>query len=72
VTGVIVGLMQEQIGVFAEQMQGQHLYILRYLVSIFSNLVSMLITILGLLGYSNEYQVTVAVFCNKAPLHHTI
>jgi hypothetical protein len=65
VTGVIVGLIQEQTGVFTEQMQGQHLYILGYLMSIFGNLVSMLIATLGLLGYSNGYRTTVAVICNK-------
>jgi hypothetical protein len=45
-------------------MQGQHLYILRYLVSIFNNLESILIVTLGLLGYSNGYQTTVAMIHN--------
>jgi hypothetical protein len=49
VIGVIVGLMQRQIGVFAEWMQGWYLYILGYSASVFSNSVSILITMLGLL-----------------------
>jgi hypothetical protein len=64
VIGVIVGLIQGWTGVFAEWMQGQHLYILGYLVSVFGNLVSMLITMLGLSGYSNGYQAIVAMICN--------
>jgi hypothetical protein len=71
VTGVIAGLIQRRIGVFAEWMQGRHLYVLRYLVSVFSNSVSMLIATLGLLGHSNRYRATVAVIRNKlirAPL----
>jgi hypothetical protein len=46
-------------------MQGQHLYILGYLASVFGNSVSMLITTLGLSGYSNGYQTTVVTACNK-------
>jgi hypothetical protein len=65
-TGVIAGLMQEQTGVFAEWMQGWHLYVLRYSVSVFSNLVSMLITTLGLSGYSNRYRATVAIIRNTS------
>jgi hypothetical protein len=65
VIGVIAGLMQEWTGVFAEWMQGLHLYILGYLASIFSNSVSMLIATLGLSGYSNRYQATVTVICNN-------
>jgi len=65
VIGIIARLIQGRIGVFAEQMQGQNLYILGYSVSVFSNLASMLITILVLLGYSNEYQTTVAVIYNS-------
>jgi hypothetical protein len=64
VIGVIAGLIQGQTGVFAEWMKGQHLYILRYLESVFSNLVSMLIMILILLGHSNRYRATVAVIHN--------
>jgi hypothetical protein len=56
--------MQRWTGVFAEQMQGWHLYVLGYLVSIFSNLVSMLIVALDLSDYYNGYQATVAVVCN--------
>jgi hypothetical protein len=65
VTEVIAGQMQGQIGVFAERMQGQHLYVLRYSASVFSNSVSMLIMTLGLSGHSNEYQATVAMIHNK-------
>jgi hypothetical protein len=65
VTGVIVGLMQGRTGVFAEWMQGQHLYVLEYLARVFSNSVSMLITMLGLSGHSNGYQATVAMICNS-------
>jgi hypothetical protein len=61
VTGVIAGLMQGQIEVFAKQMQGWHLYVLGYSASVFSNSVSMLIATLGLLGHNNGYQATVAV-----------
>ena len=64
VTRVAVGLMQGQTGVFAEQMQGRLLYILRYSASIFSNSVSILIAMLGLSGYSNGYRATVAVARN--------
>ena len=62
--GVTAGLMQERTGVFAEQMQGQHLYVLGYLASVFDNLVSMLIAMLGLSGHSNGYRATVAVARN--------
>jgi hypothetical protein len=65
VTGVIAGLMQGQTGVFAEWMQGWHLYVLRYLASVFGNSVSMLIVILGLSDHSNGYQATVAVIRNS-------
>jgi hypothetical protein len=41
------------------------LYILGYLVSIFSNLMSMLIVTLGLSGHSNEYQAIVAMIPNS-------
>jgi hypothetical protein len=64
VTRVIAGLMQGRTGVFAERMQRWHLYILGYLASIFDNSVSMLIATLGLSGYSNGYQATVAVARN--------
>jgi hypothetical protein len=62
--GVTAGLMQGRIGVFAEWIQGRHLYILGYLASVFGNSVSMLIMTLGLSGYSNGYQATVAVARN--------
>ena len=62
--GVTVGLMQGQTGVFAEWMQGQHLYVLRYSVSVFGNLVSMLIVMLSLLGHSNRYRATIAIAHN--------
>jgi hypothetical protein len=65
VTGVIVGLMQRQTGVFAEQMQERHLYVLGYSVSVFGNSVSMLIATLDLLGYNNRYRATVAVIYNS-------
>jgi hypothetical protein len=65
VIGVITGLIQGRTGVFAERMQGQHLYILGYSVSVFSNSVSMLIVTLGLSGYSNRYRTTVAVIYNN-------
>jgi hypothetical protein len=65
VTVVIAGLMQGQTGVFAERMQGQHLYVLEYSASVFGNSVSMLITTLGLSGYNNRYQATVAVIYNN-------
>jgi hypothetical protein len=55
VTGVIAGLMQGRTGVFAEWMQGRHLYVLGYLASVFGNSVSMFIVTLGLSGYSNGY-----------------
>jgi len=64
VTGIIAGLMQGWTGVFAEQMQEWHLYILRYSASIFGNSVSILIVMLGLLGHSNEYWATIAVIHN--------
>ena len=64
VTWVTAGLMQGQTGVFAERMQGQHLYVLGYLASVFGNSVSMLIAMLGLLGHSNGYRTTVAVARN--------
>jgi hypothetical protein len=74
VTGVIAGLIQGRTGVFAERMQGRHLYILGYSASIFGNSVCMLIATLGLSGHSNGYQATVAVICNtwaeRTP-HHT-
>jgi hypothetical protein len=41
------------------------LYVFRYLVSVFSNLVSILITTLGLSGHSNRYRTTVAVIYNR-------
>ena len=63
-TWVTAGLMQGWTGVFAEQMQGWYLYVLGYLVSVFGNLVSMLIVALGLSGHSNGYQATVAVARN--------
>jgi hypothetical protein len=65
VIGVITGLIQGQIGVFAKQMQGQYLYILGYSASVFSNSVSMLIVMLDLSGHSNGYQATVAVIHNN-------
>jgi len=65
VTGVIVGLMQRQTGIFAEQMQERHLYVLGYSVSVFGNSVSMLIATLDLLGYNNRYRATVAVIYNS-------
>jgi hypothetical protein len=64
VTGVIAELMQGRTGVFAERMQGWYLYVLGYLVSVFGNLVSILIATLGLLGHSNGYRATVAVIHN--------
>jgi hypothetical protein len=63
-TGVIAGLIQRQIGVFVKWMQGQHLYVLGYLASIFDNSVSMLIITLGLSGHSNGYRATVAMIRN--------
>ena len=57
-TGVAAGLMQGRTGVFAERMQGQHLYILGYSASVFGNSVSMLIATLGLSGHSNGYRAT--------------
>jgi hypothetical protein len=65
VTGVIAGLMQGQTEVFAERMQGRHLYVLGYSASVFGNSVSMLIATLGLSGHSNEYRATVAVIRNN-------
>ena len=62
--GVTVGLMQGQTGVFAERIQGQHLYVLGYSASVFGNSASMLIAMLGLLGNSNGYQATIAVARN--------
>src|SRR5580692_9379225 len=62
--GVAAGLMQGRTGVFAERMQGRHLYVLRYSASVFSNSVSMLIATLGLSGHSNGYRATVAVVRN--------
>jgi hypothetical protein len=56
--------MQERTEVFTEQIQGWYLNVLRYLKSVFSNSVSMLITTLGLLGHSNRYRATVAVARN--------
>jgi hypothetical protein len=64
VTEVIAGLMQGRTEVFAERMQEQHLYVLRYSASIFGNSVSVLIATLGLSGHSNMYWATVAVICN--------
>ena len=46
-------------------MQGWHLYVFEYSVSVFSNSVSMLIVTLGLLGYSNSYQATVTMAHNN-------
>ena len=46
-------------------MQEWHLYVLGYSVSVFSNSVSILIVMLGLLGYSNEYWATVAIARNN-------
>jgi hypothetical protein len=66
---VIAGLMQGRTGVFAEQMQGRYLYVLRYSASVFSNSVSMLIATLSLSGHNNGYQATVAIVHNrKVPL----
>jgi hypothetical protein len=62
--GVTAGLMQGWTVVSVEWMQGWHLYVLRYSVSVFGNSVSMLIIMLGLLGYSNGYQTTVAMTHN--------
>jgi hypothetical protein len=67
-TGVIAGLMQGRTGVFAERMQGRHLYVLGYSASVFGNSVSMLIATLGLSGHSNGYRATVAVIRNRLPL----
>ena len=63
--GIAAGLMQGRIGVFAERMQGRHLYILGYSASVFGNSVSMLIATLGLSGHSNGYQATVAMARNR-------
>ena len=57
--------MQGQTGVFAERMQGRHLYVLGYSVSVFGNSASMLIAMLGLSGHINGYQTTVAVARNN-------
>jgi len=65
VTGVIIELMQGQIEVFAEWIQGWHLYILRYSASVFGNSVSVLIVMLVLSGHSNRYRVTIAMTCNS-------
>ena len=67
-TWVIAGLMQGQTEVFAERMQGQHLYILGYSASVFGNSASMLIVMLGLSGHSNGYRTTVAVARNSSCL----
>ena len=67
--GVAAGLMQGRTGVFAERMQGQHLYVLGYSASVFSNSVSMLIVALGLSGQSNGYRATVAVARNNLAIH---
>ena len=69
-TGVTAGLMQGRTEVFAERMQGWHLYVLRYSASIFGNSVSMLIAALGLSGHSNGYRATVAVARNNQLQHH--
>jgi len=71
VTGIIAGLMQGRTGVFTERMQGRHLYVLGYSVSVFGNSVSMLIAMLGLSGHSNGYQATVAVIRNTISLYIT-
>ena len=65
-TWVTAGLMQGRTGVFAEQMQGQHLYILGYSVSVFGNSASILIAMLGLSGHSNGYRTTVVVAHNSS------
>ena len=57
--------MQGRTGVFTEWMQGRHLYILRYLASIFSNSVSTLIMTLSLSGHNNRYWPIVAVAHNN-------
>jgi hypothetical protein len=62
--GVTTGLIQGQTGVFTEQMQGQYLYVLGYLASVFGNSVSMLIAMLSLLSYSNRYRATIAITHN--------
>jgi hypothetical protein len=72
VTGVIVGLMQGQTGIFAEWMQGQYLYVLGYLASVFGNSVSMLIAMLGLSGNSNGYWATIAVICNILLMYYNL
>ena len=64
-TGVTAGLMQGWTGVFVERMQGRLLYVLGYSASVFGNLVSMLIAMLGLSGHSNGYRATVAVARNS-------
>jgi hypothetical protein len=64
-TEIFAEWIQRQIGVFTEWMQGRYLYVLRYLVSIFSNLASILITMLGLSDYSNRHQATIAMTHNK-------
>ena len=69
-TGVTAGLIQGQAGVFAEQMQERHLYVLGYSASVFGNSVSILIMMLGLLGHSNRYRTTVAVAHNSNPLSY--
>ena len=70
-TGVAAGLMQGQTGVFAEWMQGRHLYVLGYSASVFGNLVSMLIATLGLSGHSNGYRAIVAMARLAGPDHRT-
>jgi hypothetical protein len=65
--------MQGLTGVFAEWMQGRHLYVLGYLTSVFGNSVSMLIATLGLSGHSNGYWAIVAVAHNNVHMqlqHH--
>ena len=68
--GVAAGLMQGRTGAFAERMQGRHLYVLRYSVSVFGNLASMLIAMLGLLGQSNGYRTIVAIARNNDKGHY--
>jgi len=69
VIGITAELMQGQIGVFTEQIKEQHLYVLRYSVSIFSNSVSILIVILGLSSYNNRYWATIAMAYNRVCYH---
>jgi hypothetical protein len=65
--GVIIELIQGQTKVFAEQMQGQHLYVLEYSVSVFGNSANIFITILGSSGHSNKYQTTITITHNTRP-----